>query len=63
MNSTVINSNASVASKLDEIGRLLEDQGANTFRVAAYRRGEERERQCSARIESWSKGTTIIPRL
>jgi len=34
----VISSNASVATKLDEVARLLEDQGANSFRVAAYKR-------------------------
>lgn len=32
----VISSNASVAAKLDELAKLLEDQGANSFRVAAY---------------------------
>lgn len=30
--------NAAVAAKLDEVARLLTDQGANAFRIAAYRR-------------------------
>jgi hypothetical protein len=30
--------NAAIASRLDELAHLLEDQGANRFRVAAYRR-------------------------
>lgn len=38
MNRTVINSNTSAASKLEEVAQLLEDQGANSFRVAAYNR-------------------------
>lgn len=34
----IITSNASVAAKLDEVAQLLEDQDANSFRVAAYKR-------------------------
>lgn len=30
--------NASVAARLDEVARILEEQGANVFRVGAYRR-------------------------
>lgn len=33
--------NETVASRLEEVARLLEQQGANPFRVAAYRRGAE----------------------
>lgn len=51
MNSTVINSNTSVASKLDEIGQLLEDQGANPFRVAAYRRAAATIRELDRPLE------------
>lgn len=31
--------NAAVASRLDEVAQILEEQGANCFRVRAYRRG------------------------
>lgn len=34
----VITSNGSIAAKLDEVAQLLEDQNANSFRVAAYKR-------------------------
>jgi DNA polymerase/3'-5' exonuclease PolX len=30
--------NASVASRLDEVAQILDEQGANVFRVGAYRR-------------------------
>ena len=30
--------NSSIATKLDEVARILEEQGANVFRVGAYRR-------------------------
>jgi len=30
--------NSSVASRLDEVAQILEEQGANVFRVGAYRR-------------------------
>ena len=33
--------NRSIASRLDEVARLLEEQGANAFRVAAYRNGAD----------------------
>jgi hypothetical protein len=33
--------NATVAARLDEVAALLDQQGANPFRVAAYRRGAE----------------------
>ncbi len=33
--------NTSIATRLDEVARLLADQGANAFRVAAYRRGAD----------------------
>jgi DNA polymerase/3'-5' exonuclease PolX len=34
----LINSNATAAAKLEEVARILEEQGANSFRVAAYTR-------------------------
>lgn len=40
-----MDANRQVAERLDEMGRLLEEQGANRFRVAAYRRGAESVRQ------------------
>lgn len=36
--------NVAVASRLDEVADLLEEQGANPYRVAAYRRAAERIR-------------------
>lgn len=36
--------NVAVASRLDEVANLLEEQGANPYRVAAYRRAAERIR-------------------
>src|SRR3989304_8965369 len=36
--------NAAIASRLDEVANLLEEQGANPYRVAAYRRAAERIR-------------------
>jgi len=33
--------NRSIASRLDEVATLLEEQGANAFRVAAYRNGAD----------------------
>lgn len=35
------NVNESIARRLEEVARLLEEQGANPFRVQAYRRGAE----------------------
>lgn len=37
--------NIEVAARLDEVARLLEAQGANRFRVEAYRRGAETTRR------------------
>ena len=34
----VVSLNSLVASRLDEVGQILEQQGANVFRVGAYRR-------------------------
>ncbi|HKO41855.1 MAG TPA: helix-hairpin-helix domain-containing protein [Pyrinomonadaceae bacterium] len=34
----VVGLNSLVASRLDEVGHILEQQGANVFRVGAYRR-------------------------
>ena len=31
--------NADIAARLEEVARILNEQGANTFRIAAYRRG------------------------
>ncbi len=36
--------NAAIASRLDEVAHLLEEQNANPYRVAAYRRAAERLR-------------------
>lgn len=36
--------NAAIASRLDEVANLLEEQGANPYRVAAYRRAADRLR-------------------
>jgi hypothetical protein len=35
----MLDANTRIASRLDEVARLLETQGANRFRVEAYRRG------------------------
>ncbi len=40
-----MDANRQVAGRLDEMARLLEEQGANRFRVAAYRRGAEAVRE------------------
>ena len=40
-----MDANRQVAERLEEMARLLEEQGANRFRVAAYRRGAEAVRQ------------------
>jgi DNA polymerase/3'-5' exonuclease PolX len=37
--------NAQIARRLDEVADLLEEQGANLFRVQAYHRGAETVRQ------------------
>lgn len=37
--------NAQVARRLEEVAQLLEDQGANVFRIHAYRRGAETVRR------------------
>ncbi len=42
-----MDANRQVAERLDEMARLLEEQGANRFRVAAYRRGAEAVRGLS----------------
>ncbi|HEX7333672.1 MAG TPA: helix-hairpin-helix domain-containing protein [Pyrinomonadaceae bacterium] len=49
--SKVISSNASVATKLDEVARLLEDQDANPFRVAAYKRAATTIRELDRPLE------------
>lgn len=36
--SNVDRTNSTVAARLDEVAQILEEQGANTFRVRAYRR-------------------------
>lgn len=41
----MINFNAQIARRLDEVAGLLEQQGANLFRVQAYRRGAETVRR------------------
>lgn len=38
MRDTLITINTSIAGKLEEVARMLEEQGANSFKVAAYRR-------------------------
>ena len=47
----VVSSNASVAAKLDEVARLLENQSANSFRVAAYKRAATTIRELDQRVE------------
>ena len=42
--------NREVAARLDEVGRLLRDQGANRYRVDAYRRGADAIRRLSRRV-------------
>jgi putative hydrolase len=37
--------NAQVARRLDEVAELLQEQGANLFRVQAYRRGADSVRR------------------
>jgi hypothetical protein len=44
--------NSEVASKLDEIAAILKTQGANTYRVRAYRRAAETVRNTSRSLES-----------
>ena len=48
---SVIASNASVAARLDEVARLLEDQSANTFRMAAYKRAATTIRELNQPVE------------
>lgn len=43
--------NATAASQFDEVAELLEAQGADSFRVAAYRRGAESLRQMHDSVE------------
>ena len=47
----VISSNASVAAKLDEVAQLLEEQDANSFRVAAYKRAAATVRELDHPLE------------
>ena len=47
----VISSNASIAAKLDEVAQLLEDQDANSFRVAAYKRAASTIRDLDRSLE------------
>ncbi|HEX7078503.1 MAG TPA: helix-hairpin-helix domain-containing protein [Candidatus Eisenbacteria bacterium] len=39
------NENLTIARRLEEVARLLEEQGANPFRIQAYRRGAETVRR------------------
>jgi hypothetical protein len=43
--------NGAVAKHLDEIAQLLEAQGANTFRIAAYRRAAQTLRDLSEPVQ------------
>jgi len=43
--------NATVAARLDEVAALLDQQGANPFRVAAYRRGAKTLRELSESVD------------
>lgn len=43
--------NATIASRLDEVALLLEQQGANPFRVAAYRNGADTLRGLSQPVD------------
>ena len=47
--------NQRVADKLREVADLLEQQGANTFRVRAYRNAADTVVRCSATCETWCK--------
>ena len=47
----VIGSNA-IAAKLDEVAQLLEDQSANSFRVAAYKRAAATIRDLDSPLEA-----------
>lgn len=58
--------NRQVAERLDEMGRLLEEQAANRFRVAAYRRGAEAVRQLARPVtelvaEEGLEGLDAVP--
>lgn len=44
--------NADVAARLDEVAALLEQQGANPFRVGAYRRGAETLRRLGEPVDA-----------
>lgn len=48
---SVISTNASVAAKLDEVAQLLEEQEANSFRVAAYKRAATTVRELGQSLE------------
>ena len=43
--SPAVSSNALIASRLEEVGELLEQQGASPFRVAAYQRAAQTVRR------------------
>ncbi len=44
--------NLEVAARLEEVARLLEEQGANPFRIEAYRRGAETVRRLRRPVSS-----------
>jgi DNA polymerase/3'-5' exonuclease PolX len=50
-----VNLNAEVAARLDEVAAVLADQGANPFRVAAYRRA-------AATVRSWPRSVAELAR-
>ncbi len=57
--------NQQVAEAFDEVARLLEEQGANQFRVRAYRNGAETVRALKGSVEAilHAEGTSGLIRL
>ena len=49
--SQVLSSNSSIAARLDEVAQILEEQGANVFRVGAYRRAAEMLRELNRPVD------------
>jgi hypothetical protein len=49
--SEVRSSNSSIAARLDEVAQILEEQGANVFRVGAYKRAAEMLRELNRPVD------------
>jgi DNA polymerase (family X) len=43
--------NSSIARRLDEVAQILEEQGANVFRVGAYKRAAEMLRELNRPVD------------